>query len=82
MTTFGLRELRQRAAELVRRAERGEDVTITVAGRPSVRLVPAAPASWRRFDEVEALWAGAADADREFDREQIDQQIRDPWAGR
>ncbi|UGT58358.1 type II toxin-antitoxin system Phd/YefM family antitoxin [Nocardia asteroides] len=82
MATFGLRELRQQASELVRRAERGEDVTITVAGRPSVRLVPAAPASWRRYDEVEDLWAGAADPDWEFDRDQIDQQIRDPWADR
>ncbi|GEM30644.1 hypothetical protein NN3_16510 [Nocardia neocaledoniensis NBRC 108232] len=82
MATFGLRELRQRASELVRRAERGEDVTITVAGRPSVRLVPAAPTSWRRYDEVADLWAGAADPDWEFGRDQIDQQIRDPWADR
>lgn len=36
----GLRELRQNASELVRRVEAGGEVTITVAGRPSARLVP------------------------------------------
>ncbi|MCP2255258.1 prevent-host-death family protein [Prauserella aidingensis] len=40
--TVGLRELRQDASELVRRVEAGAEVTITVAGRPSARLVPVA----------------------------------------
>ena len=38
----GLRELRQNASELVRRLEEGEEIVITVAGRPGARLVPAA----------------------------------------
>ncbi|MFF2085075.1 type II toxin-antitoxin system Phd/YefM family antitoxin [Nocardia sp. NPDC058176] len=79
MGTFGLRELRQQASELVRKAENGEDVTITVAGRPSVRLVPVAPARWRRFDEIADLWSGPADPDWERDRDLTDQSLRDPW---
>jgi len=79
MSTFGLRELRQHASELVRRAESGEEVTITVAGRPSVRLVPVAPKTWRRFDDVSDLWSGKADPEWEHDRDLVDQQIRDPW---
>ncbi|MEV0251404.1 type II toxin-antitoxin system prevent-host-death family antitoxin [Nocardia sp. NPDC050712] len=80
MDTVGLRELRQQASELVRRAEAGEEVTITVAGRPSARLVPiAAPKSWRRFDEVADLWSGKADLDWETDRDRIDHSLRDPW---
>lgn len=38
----GLRELRQNASELVRRVESGEEIEITVAGRPGARLVPSA----------------------------------------
>src|ERR1700734_4096158 len=54
----GLRELRQKASELVRRAEEGEEITITVAGRPGARLVPAAPRTWRRWTDVADLFAG------------------------
>ncbi|MFC6014528.1 type II toxin-antitoxin system Phd/YefM family antitoxin [Nocardia lasii] len=79
MGTFGLRELRQQASELVRMAENGEDVTITVAGRPSVRLVPVSPAQWRRYDDIAELWSGPADPDWDSDRDLLDQQLRDPW---
>ncbi|MGW0250496.1 type II toxin-antitoxin system Phd/YefM family antitoxin [Nocardia goodfellowii] len=79
MNTVGLRELRQQASELVRRAEAGEEVTITVAGRPSARLVPVAPKTWRRFDEVADLWSGKSDSDWAADRDLIDQSLRDPW---
>jgi prevent-host-death family protein len=68
MSTVGLRELRQQASELVRRVEAGEEVTITVAGRPSARLVAAERRSWRQWDE--------------HDRDRIDQQLRDPWTAR
>jgi prevent-host-death family protein len=79
VTTVGLRELRQQASELVRRVEAGEEVTITVAGRPSARLVPVAPRSWRAWNDVAELFAGPADDDWEHDRDQIDQETRDPW---
>ncbi|HWH29777.1 MAG TPA: type II toxin-antitoxin system prevent-host-death family antitoxin, partial [Mycobacteriales bacterium] len=52
MDTVGLRELRQRASELVRRVEAGDEVTITVAGRPSAKLVPVSPRSWRHWADV------------------------------
>ncbi|MPZ51551.1 MAG: type II toxin-antitoxin system prevent-host-death family antitoxin [Acidimicrobiia bacterium] len=39
----GLREMRQQAPELVRRVEAGEEIVVTVAGRPATRLVPARP---------------------------------------
>ena len=35
MSEIGLRELRHKASELVRRAEAGEHLTVTVAGRPT-----------------------------------------------
>jgi prevent-host-death family protein len=81
MSTVGLRELRQQASELLRRVEAGEEVTITVAGRPSARLVPIAPQTWRTYDEVADVFAGRPDPEWETDRDRIDQQLRDPWSG-
>lgn len=80
MTVVGLRQLRQEASELVRRVEAGEEITITVAGRPSARLVAAAPQRWRTWAEVQDLFNGAPDPAWEEDRERVDQAIRDPWA--
>lgn len=79
MDTVGLRELRQNASELVRRAEEGEEITITVAGRPGARLVSAAPRIWRRWVDVAELFAGPADPAWNADREAIVHQLRDPW---
>lgn len=75
----GLRELRQDASELVRRAQSGEEITITVSGRPSARLVPTEPSRWRRWDDVAELFAGRADPDWEQDRDLVAADIRDPW---
>jgi prevent-host-death family protein len=80
--TVGLRELRQNASDLVRRAEEGEEITITVAGRPGARLVPATPRVWRRWADVSTLFAGPADPAWADDRDQIAHDIRDPWAPR
>lgn len=40
MTTVGVRELRQRASELLRRVEDGESIEITDRGRPVAVLAP------------------------------------------
>lgn len=77
--SVGLRELRQDASALVRRVEAGEEIIITVAGRPSARLVPAAPSRWRTWNEVHDLFHGPADPAWEADRERVDQAVDDPW---
>ena len=82
MSTVGLRELRQDASDLVRRVEAGEEITITVAGRPSARLVAARPVQWRVWDEVADLFRGPGDPDWERDRDLVDADVRDPWAAR
>jgi prevent-host-death family protein len=79
MTTVGLRELRQDASELVRRVERGEEIEITVAGRPAARLVPAALQQWRRWEDIADLFAGAPDATWGADRDRIDDSVTNPW---
>ena len=78
--TVGLRELRQNASELVRRAEEGEEITITVAGRPGARLVPATSRAWRRWADVAELFAGPAGPAWTADREVIADRLLDPWA--
>lgn len=80
MKAVGLRELRQNASDLVRRVEEGEEITITVAGRPSARLVPAVPRTWRRWADVTTLFAGPADPAWDSDRKAIAHEVRDPWA--
>ena len=82
MAIVGLRELRQRASELVRRAEAGEEITITVAARPSARLVPLAPQVWRGYDDVAELFAGPGDVVWDQDRDRLDPLVRDPWPPR
>ena len=53
-----MRELRQRASELMRRVEQGETIEITVRGRPVARLAPL-PAG-RPLDRLRAV--GGVDA--------------------
>ncbi|WP_216895227.1 type II toxin-antitoxin system Phd/YefM family antitoxin [Nocardia alni] len=79
MDTVGLRKLRRNASEFVRRVEAGEELTITVGGRPSARLVPIAPTAelpktWRTYEEIADLWSGSADDGWEADRDLIDQR--------
>jgi prevent-host-death family protein len=45
MISVGIRELRQRASELLRQVERGESIEITDRGRPVAVLSPLPPAS-------------------------------------
>lgn len=80
MDTVGLRELRQDASGLLRRVEQGEEIIITVSGRPSARLVPARRTRWHRWDDLQDLFTGAVDSDWNEDRELLDDSIRDPWA--
>ncbi|MFP5336067.1 MAG: type II toxin-antitoxin system Phd/YefM family antitoxin [Actinomycetes bacterium] len=82
MSDVGLRELRQSASELVRRVEAGEEITITVSGRPSARLVPARPTPWRSWAEIADLFRGAADPSWEQDRALLDTDLHDPWVSR
>lgn len=80
MATVGLRELRQQASDLIRRVEAGEEVTVTVAGRPSVRLVPASARTWRSWTDVEDLFTGPADPMWEHDRALLSGDVINPCA--
>jgi prevent-host-death family protein len=82
MSEAGLRELRQNASELVRRAQAGERVTITVAGRPAAVLGPVGTRAWRRWDDFADLFAAPADPEWSADRDLVNDAVADPWAER
>lgn len=77
---IGVRELKQNASEVVRRAEGGEDVTVLVAGRPTVEMTRIRSRRWRSWGEFADLFNGPADRGWDRDRDLVDQEIRDPWA--
>ena len=79
MDSIGLRELRQHASEFVRRAEDGEELVVTVSGRPVAVLGPAPPTRWRRYADVAAIFAGPDDSDWTADGDRVAGEINDPW---
>ena len=79
MSEVGLREVRQNASELVRRAQAGERVTITVSGRPAAQLGPVDVQSWVSWTSVADVFAGPGDPDWATDRDRLDDALRDPW---
>lgn len=81
MSEFGLRELRQNVGELVRRAQAGERLTITVSGRPAAVLGPVRSRTWQRWDDLAAIFTGLADPDRVHDRDLVHDVI-EPWNSR
>lgn len=80
MTTIPQKELRNNVAEVLRRAEAGEELTITVSGRPVALLGPANGRRWVPSSQLAELWAASADVTLEADLEKMDTGVRDPWA--
>lgn len=78
----GLREMRQNASDLVRRAQAGERVTITVAGRPAAVLGPVSPRTWREWDDLAGVFDHPTDPRWADDRDLLDDTVADPWAER
>ncbi len=79
MSEMGLRELRQNASELVRRAQAGERMTITVSGRPAALLGPVDVASWVSWESVADVFSSPGDAEWQADRDRLDSSLHDPW---
>jgi prevent-host-death family protein len=87
MTEVASRELRNDTAGVLRRVEKGEDVTITANGRPVARLVPVRHSGrrWLTREEFLSRVAGtqADPAMREDLRRVFDEttdDLGDPWA--
>lgn len=56
----GIRELRQQASELVRRASLGEEIVIAVSGYPTAKLAPLSTRQWRKGRDLNAMFSTIA----------------------
>jgi prevent-host-death family protein len=56
MATIAQKELRNNVGAVLRRAEAGEEITITVAGRPVAQLGPAGRRQWVSGSALRAIW--------------------------
>lgn len=72
MSEVASRELRNETAGLLRRVQAGEDITVTLNGRPVARLVPFEPARRR--------WLSREELMRRMRRAQADSGLRDDLA--
>jgi len=74
------KELRNNVGEVLRRAEAGEELTITVAGRPVAQLGPAAQRRWVSGPELRRVWDTPAPETIGEDLERFPAQLADPFA--
>jgi prevent-host-death family protein len=79
MATIPQKELRNKVGEVLRRAEAGEEITITVSGRPVAHLGPARTRQWVPSAQLTELWNAPADPTLERDLEQLGGELMDPW---
>jgi prevent-host-death family protein len=80
MVTIAQKELRNKVGEVLRRAEAGEEITITVSGRPVAQLGPARTRQWAAAGQLSELWNAPADPTLERDLERLGGELTDPWA--
>jgi prevent-host-death family protein len=77
------KKLRNEVGEILRRAEGGEEFTITVSGRPVAKLGPLADTrQWVPAARLDDLWKLPIDENLADDLKEFDIQLRDPWADR
>lgn len=79
MSTIPQKELRNNIGEVLRRAEAGERITITVSGRPVAELGPTRKRQWVDTAELHELWSLPPDAALERDLDAFAAGLRDPW---
>jgi prevent-host-death family protein len=80
MATVPQKELRNNIGEVLRRAEAGEEITITVAGRPVAQLGPAARRRWVSGARLDQVWDTPAPRSMDEDLERFPGQLVDPFA--
>jgi prevent-host-death family protein len=77
--TIPQKELRNNVAEVLRRAEAGEQFTITVSGRAVAELGPAAKRTWVSGPPLERVFATPAPRSLAEDLERFPADVADPF---
>ena len=80
MATIPQKELRNNVGEVLRRAEAGERITITVAGRPVAELGPATRRQWVSGQALRGVWQTPTPRTLAADIELFPGALRDPFA--
>jgi prevent-host-death family protein len=79
VATIPQKELRNHVGEVLRRAEAGEQFTITVSGRPVAELGPVRARQWVPSARLSDLWAAPPDPTLEDDLQALGGALVDPW---
>lgn len=79
MATVPQKELRNNIGQVLKRAEAGEEITITVAGRPVAQLGPTARRRWVSGPALAKVWDTPAPIDMERDLETFPGGLTDPF---
>jgi prevent-host-death family protein len=80
VATIPQKELRNNIGKVLRRAEAGEQFTITVSGRPVAELGPVRARRWVSSATLADLWSTPSDPTLKEDLEMFGGQLTDPWA--
>jgi prevent-host-death family protein len=80
MATIPQKELRNQVGEVLRRAEAGEEITITVSGRPVAQIGPTARRRWVGGPALSAVWRTPAPLALDADLERFPAALDDPFA--
>lgn len=80
MATIPQKELRNNIGEVLRRAEAGEQFTVTVSGRPVAALGPIRARQWVPSIQLADLWATPPDLTLDEDLGALGGELADPWA--
>jgi len=80
MTSIPQKELRNNVSDVLRRAEAGEELTITVAGRPVAKLGPAAKQRWVGGVALTAVFETPVPCTLASDLGRFEAPLRDPFA--
>lgn len=79
MTTIQQKQLRNEVGDVLRRAEAGEEFTITVAGRPVAQIVPLRRNTWVPAAQLQDLLKLPADPTLSADLQGFQAGLSDPW---
>ena len=80
MPVIPQKELRNNVGEVLRRAEAGEEFTITVAGRPVAQMGPVRRRRWVSGRELTRVWETPAPETLGDDLERFGAELADPFA--
>jgi prevent-host-death family protein len=79
MATIPQKELRNNVGDVLRRAEAGEQFTITVAGRPVAQLGPQSRRQWVSGAQLQQVWATPAPRTLADDIAAFPASVTDPF---